>query len=352
MFWRLFRLFYKENFSFKRFLGFDYKKERIKSVLIIAAILYALLAFIGSFGYMFFDLGKMLLAMNQLHIIISFITAYAISIAIMFVLFRADGMIFHYQDYDILAPLPINTRVVLGAKIAVLYLMTTILTILISLPMAFAYFYFSGFHILSFISYVVGLLVLPLIPIVLMSFVSLLIKTISNKFKYSKLISIFLVFAVFIGFFIWSFSMADVEQNPLTGQIDLLATLSRFYLPRDWYMRAVHQREVLPLLYLISSHLLIFGIYFLGIGPLVNHTNQNQTSMRLSKTNKTVKYQTRSIYSSLLAKEFRKFFSVTIYAVNAGLGPVILIVLSVASLFYRNEISGFMTEMVGFDLKI
>lgn len=348
---RLIQLFFKENFSFRRFLGFDYKKEKGKTILITAAILYAMVAFIGSFGYMFFDLGKILNEINQTQIILSFITVYAIGMAMMFVLFRADGMIFHAKDYEILAPLPIPSKSILFAKLSVLYVMTTTFSVIISLPMAFGYFYWQGISLLGLLFYIIGLLFIPLIPMVLMSFISLLVANISKRFRASKIVSIILLFAFFIGIFAMSFSINDVEQNPLTGQIDFLSGLSKYYLPIKWYMNAVHHHQILDFLYLMISHLVIFVLYFLLIGPLVHKTNQNQSQMRAYKQRKVIRYDSNSIYQTLINKEFKKFFGITLYAVNSGLGPVILIVLSIASLFYQDKISVTLTEVVGIGLE-
>ncbi len=348
----LIRLFFRENFSFRRFLGFDYKKEKAKTMLIMAAIIYAFVAFGGSFGYMFFDLGKILSEINQTHIILSFITVYAIGMAMMFVLFRADGMLFHAKDYEILAPLPISSKSILFSKLAVLYVMTATFSVLISLPMAFGYFYWYGFTVLGFLFYLLGLLFIPLVPMVFMSFISLLIASISKRFRASKVISIILLFIFFIGIFAMSFSISDVEQNPLTGQIDLLSGISQYYLPIKWYMNAVHDHQILDFVFLVLSHVVIFGLYFFFIGPLVHKTNQNQTKMRAYKNKKTLNYESKSIYQTLINKEFRKFFGVTIYAVNSGLGPVILIILSVASLFYQDKIAETLTQIVGVGLDI
>ena len=348
----LIHLFFRENFSFRRFLGFDYKKEKGKTILIMVAIIYAFVAFGGSFGYMFFDLGKILKEIDQTQIILSFITVYAIGMAMMFVLFRADGMIFHTKDYEILAPLPIPYRSILFSKLAVLYVMTMTFSVIISLPMAFGYFYWNGFSFIGFIFYLLGLLLIPLIPMVIMSFVSLLVATISKKFRASKIVSIILLFALFIGIFAVSFSMNDVEQNPFTGQIDLLSGISKYYIPIKWYMNAVHDGQILDFIYLLLSHVLIFGLYFYLIGPLVYKTNQNQTKMIAYKNKKTLKYESQSIYQTLINKEFKKFFGVTLYAVNSGLGPVILIVLSIASLFYQDKIASTLAVVVGVGLDI
>jgi ABC-2 type transport system permease protein len=74
--------------------------------------------------------------------------------------------------------------------------------------------------------------------------------------------------------------------------------------------------------------------------------------MKAYRSKKVLTYETQSIYKTLINKEFKKFFGITIYAVNAGLGPVLLTILSLASLFYQDKIGDFLAQMVGVGLDI
>lgn len=49
----------------------------------------------------------------------------------------------------------------------------------------------------------------------------------------------------------------------------------------------------------------------------------------------------------MVLKEFKRFFGSTIYAVNAGFGPAILMVASVASLFFQNQLESILGEAIG-----
>ncbi|MDR4968864.1 MAG: hypothetical protein RG740_04545, partial [Acholeplasmataceae bacterium] len=91
-------------------MGFDIKKSKVKAALIGLAIIYAIAVFVGAFGYMFFDLGRILNDMGQPKILLSFLTIYSLGLAIIIVLLRASGSLFYYKDYDILSPLPIHPR--------------------------------------------------------------------------------------------------------------------------------------------------------------------------------------------------------------------------------------------------
>lgn len=142
MYLKLVSVFFKENFSFKRLFGFDLKKNKTKTVLIGFVIVYALAAYMFGFGFMFFDLAKMMDEANQIQVVLSFAVTYTIGLSVMMALFRSSGYIFHYKDYDILAPLPIKDHVVLLGKITVMLSMIYITSFIFVLPIASAYFYY------------------------------------------------------------------------------------------------------------------------------------------------------------------------------------------------------------------
>ncbi len=352
MYKTLVKLYLKESFSLKRLLGFDLKKSKVKAVLIGLAIVYSLVVFIGAIGYMFFDLGRILDQMGQIKILLSFLTIYSLSLSVIIVLFRASGSIFYYKDYDITAPLPIHPRTILWAKMTVLLLVLYASSFIFTLPIVFSYFYWNGFSIIGFISYLIGFIFLPLVPVLVMSLLSLLIAMLTAKFRRSKIINIVLMFVIFMGIFMISFSMNDVETNPLTGQIDLFAGISNAYPPFEWFINAVHDHNFLNLLYLVGANGILFFLFIHLINGFVQKTNQRGIRANIKKDGKKIIYQERSVMTALVQKEFKKFFSITLYAVNAGLGPVLLTVLSVASLFYTSQIEGFLGEMVGVGLDV
>ena len=352
MYTKLVKLFFKENFSLKRIFGFDYKKSKVKAILISLAILYALVAFIGAFGWMFFDLGKYLTEINQTHLLLSFLTIYMLALSMILVFFRASGALYHYKDYEIISPLPIHPRVILMAKMSVLIIMLYVSSFIFTLPIAFSYFYWNGPSVIGIMSYLVGFIFLPLVPVVVMSLLALLITLITSRFRKSKLLSIVLMFVVFIGLFLWSFSVNETTVNPLTGQIELFAGIARNYPPITWFANAVHEGNLMHLLYLSMSHLVIFGLFIYGIQGVVNYTNQQGLRQNIKKNGKPLKYQERSVLSALVQKELKKFFSIPLYAVNAGLGPVLLMVLSIGSVFYRTQIESVLGEMIGVGLPI
>lgn len=347
MYLTLVKLFLKENISLKRLMGFDVKKSKAKTILIGLAILYSIIVFVGLFGYMFFDLGRLLKDMGQIEILISFLCIYTLGMALFITLFRASGYLFYYKDYEILAPLPIHPRTVLFAKMTVMMTLLYITSFIFTLPIMFSYFYWNGFDVLGIIYFILGFIFIPLIPVAVISFLSLGIATLTAKLRHSKLISILLVFVLMIGLMMVSFSLNDVEQNPLTGQIDLFKGIAKVYLPFDWFRVAVHQKSFVHLLYLVGSNVIFFGVYLYFIQRLVHKTNQRGIRANVRKTVGTLSYQKKSPLMSIVFKEMKRFFGSTIYAVNSGFGPIILLVASVASLFFQAKLEEILGQAIG-----
>lgn len=339
-------VFLKENFSFRRILGFDAKKSKAKAILIILAMVYALAVFIGLFGYLFFDLGKVLKEMNQMRLLLSFAAIYAIGLSIIIVLFRADGTLFHTKDYEILSPLPIPNKTILRAKVLILYLMVITMAFLATAPILFAYFYHNGVSVFGLLAYLIGFLVLPLVPFIIMSFLSLLISRITARMRHTNLIKIVVLFVLVIALMLASFSINDPEINPLTGQIDLFKGISDLYLPFAWFMDAVHDQSLVALLLLVASHIGAFYLYIEGISGIAHKSNQASRNIIMSKTGKVYQHKQKSVTRTLVEKELNTFLSIPLYALNAGLGPIILLIFSIASLFYQEGIQNVLQEMI------
>lgn len=351
MYLKLVSVFFKENFSLKRLFGFDLKKNKTKTILIGFAIIYALAVYMFGFGFMFFDLAKVMNEANQIQVILSFSVTYVIGLSVMMTLFRASGYLFHYKDYDILAPLPIPDFIVFLGKITVMLLMIYITSFIFVLPIAFAYFFFKGISLLSIIYFLIGFILTPLIPLVVLAFVSLGLDYITKKLPFAKILNIILLFAIFIGIFALSFSFNDPEVNPLTGQVDMVKGLSDVYPLIGWYIDGVHDLNHLSMLYYILVSVGVFGLFILLVNPVIRKTNQSKTKGYISKKTK-VNYDSKGLVFTMVIKEIKKYFSVPIYAVNTGLGPVILLVLGIASFFFKSDIESILIQLMEVDMSL
>lgn len=333
MYFKLLKIYLKD-FSIDRLLQINGSKG--KKIAIGIALFYAVVVLMGGLGFLFFNLAEFLASMNQIHILVSFLALYLLMIPIVMTLFRASGTIFFYKDYDIIAPLPISPKVVLSSKFTMMLIWMFIGNVLLMSPILFSYFYFNGFDFIGLLIYILLSVVFPLVPVIFMSFVSLAIGFIATKIKFGKMIQIILLFAIFLGIMFLQFNINESTVNPLTGQIDLIAGLSKYYIPLQWFQEAVYSHDLLSLTYILLTHLSLLIVFILSVDKLSYKVNQLGVQKYSNKKVNMSKVARSSVTHMLIKKEFNKFFSIPIYVLNAGFGIVILLVLSIASLFTKD----------------
>ncbi|XFA99284.1 hypothetical protein ACAG96_01565 [Candidatus Izemoplasma sp. B36] len=345
------KIFFKENFSLRRILGTDIKHHKGKAILIIALLIYGLGAFLFTFGLMFFDLAGTLNQIGLINTLLIYGFIYGTMLSIMFVLFRANGYLFNYKDYEILEPLPIKNNTVLAAKTTVMltFILASVLVVLA--PIMFSYYYHGGFDFLSFIFMLFALITIPIIPTVVFSFISMLIARLTSRFRKNNIVYIILLFAVFLGLMYLSISMNSMgDINPLLNQREFMEKLGGVYPPIKWFVEAVADKNFISLLLLIVSNIAVFAGFIFAVRKLVRATNQRGLTKVVRKNNKKAVSKKRSVIATIAAKESRTFFNTPIYVFNVGFGPVILLVLSVASLFFGEQIEEYLTTFISFGI--
>lgn len=328
MFLKLCRVYLKD-YSLGKMLQVSGSKT--KKILIGILLVYAGITIFGTLGYMFFNLADVLSQTNSLHILIAFLGIYSLFIPVMMTLFRASGTLFFYKDYDIVAPLPIQSHVIFSAKLFVMMVWMYAFSLIFTIPLLFSYFYFLGFDIIGFLMFIPAAIVFPFIPIALMTLISLMIGYIATKFNFGKMLQIVLLFVVFFGIMILQFNISGSSENPLVSQIDGVSGLIGKYLPIKWFVESISDHNLLSLLYLVGSHAIIFAGFVLSVGKVSEYLNKRGVQKHLSHTKKASSMTQRSLSYILIKKEFNKFFSIPIYVLNAGFGLVLLIGLAVAS---------------------
>jgi ABC-2 type transport system permease protein len=344
----LLRVLIKENLSLKRLFGFDPRESKGKAIGIAIAIIYGLGAILFSTGFMFFDLGATLAGVGQTSILLNFVYVYVFGFTALLTLMRANAYLFQYRDYSILGPLPIKATTVMTAKLLVMMLFIEIPNFIIVLPIAVSYFWFAGVTFLGIVFFLLGFLLVSLLPIVLVSFISFLIARVTARMRHKNIVSLIFMIAITVGYLVYSFTSLDqTSANPLLAQTDLMNQLSAFLWPLAWFVNGIHSQSGLDFLFLLLSHAAIFALFLLLLSKLAIKTNQlGQVVVTKKKKGNGTKpdYQVvkQKVFKTLVIKEWRKFIASPMYAMNSGIGLVMMLIFAVISLFYQNAIGEFM----------
>lgn len=353
MYKSLMKVFFKENLSARRILGTDPKKSKGKTILVVFAMLYALAAFLFVFGTMFMDLGEMLYQMGSIDVLLIYAFMYSTALTAIFVIFRANGYLFNYKDYEILEPLPIRGHTVIRAKLTVMLVFVYGSTFIFLAPIMFSYFYHGGFDVLSLIIFFIGFTTIPLIPTIIFSFISLLIGRLTARFKKNNILNIIFMFVIFIGIMVLNFSLSSMgDNNPLLNQSGFMTEAGKYFPPIKWFVEAVSSHNIVSLLLLLMVTIGLFIGFVFVIQGLVKATNQRNMTKHVSKNNKVAKAKQSSILTTIAKKEAKTFISTTIYAFNSGFGVVIMLLAGIAAIIFRADILEFFGMLAGTPLDI
>ncbi len=345
----LVRVFVRDTFSLKRLLGFDAKHAKVKAMVIGLALIYAIVALFGTIGWMFFDLSRALEAMGQGSLVMVFLGVYIVVIALVMALLRANGMVFHYKDYDFLAALPVTTRTIVAAKLTIFMMLVMVMSVLLALPVAFAYFYHAGVSMVGLLFVLVGVLALPVLPALVGAFIALGLARLLVRYRSAHVLNILVMFGVLIGFFLASFSFGDMGENPLLAQQAFMETLERVYPFFVWFSRAVAEGAVVPMLGVVMGAVVPIGLFLWCASPLVSAVNRLARS-GVKKSRKSGYHgRVSSPFVALVHKEYRKFISTPIYALNVGVGPILMAVMAIAAVFYREGVVSMLEGLIGMD---
>lgn len=334
----LFSLMFSEYYSLRRFLGSNTTSKK-KTIALLLVIIYALGSVLFSIGYLFFTLGEILQSANQIQLLIGFIFGYLTLFTVMYVILRADGYLFHFRDYELIAPLPIKPIVIMIVRMLLLLIMLWLMLLIITLPIAFVYFWFQGVTFAGITTYLVGILFIPMIPTVLFSFVSVLLKKLTSFLPHSKIWTTLFLLVLTVGLmiFMFSFSLQVETENPLLGQVGFIGWLIQYYPVAQWFTNAFHSAQWLGLLGMVFVNGGVMVLFVLSISKVMVVLNsKSQNKRNIAK--KEAQFASSTLFRSLLTKEVRRFLNIPIYAMNSGIGVVLLLLAAGASVVFKADI--------------
>lgn len=275
-------------------------------------------------------------------------------IILLFTFFKASGIIFQMNSYEILLSLPFTNTAIVVSRFLSMYISNLVLSILVMGPGLMVCFLLAKASAASYIMGFIGTLFLPMLPITLATAVGALITAVSSRMKRKSLVSSILTIGVFTVIILASFGSSSVEltvtQDSMKNLIaDFSEKVQHTYAPAVWFQKAVTQGAFLNFLLLIAVSVIVFFVfvavlqkYFNRVCSWINSTSakNNYTMGSLSKS---------SLVKALWKREWRRYFSSSVYVVNTILGYVFMVVIAVAVCIFGAEKAG---EMMNFPGKV
>lgn len=329
------------------------RRMKIAVTIIVAVCLLVFVIYCGSAAYGYAYLGLTALIPGIAMVVSSLVSLF-------FTIFKANGDLFAFPDYEKVLSLPIPVRTVIYSRLANMYFWNTFIAILVMTPMGVVYGIFVKPALGVYIIWIAGIFIACLIPTIIASFIGALITAIASKFRYASAVSSILGIAFVVVLMVSSMALSSGDSglgklfNPQTGEADiaaistlvpaLSASINKTYPPVKLFTDAIVEGNVLSFLILVGISIILYAIFASLLALKYREINSTLTS-RISRADYKMEILRQgSMRNALYKKTIMRILKSSICATNLLIGCVMALLLSVAMVVVGPE-----KVLAGFD---
>ncbi len=261
-----------------------------------------------------------------------YMTILYLSIAMLMMIgtvFLAKSQLFEAKDNAILLPMPIKPSLILLSRMVSLYVMNLVWGVLVWLPGVVCWYLFAPFSVLTLSISVILFLCLGLFALAIACLLGWGIARISAHIRNKTFVTVALSL-IFIGIYYYAVGIGMnnlirkfIEQSEMVAAT--LGAVAPLYRIGD----AAANGTLLSLLGTLVLFLLPFALVWLLLVKTFYRTVTESHSIAKRKYEKGT-VRALSVSMALLKRENARLLSSAIYLLNAGLGPIFLIIGAVA----------------------
>ncbi len=301
------------------------------SVLFIFAFIYM---FIMSYLYSY-GMSITLAPMGLVHLQLGMMMALSSFITFIFTVYKTEGVLYGFKDFDLIMSLPVSTTTVVSSRIAMLYLSNVFLIFLIMIPSGIVYVQLANPGFLYYPFFMLTLVLLPVIPSVLGALVSLLIKVVSAGSRYKNILSIVMTFVLVFTVIFFTQRLSTIDEAAIMDlATSFTGTVNRIYPLANLYINGVAHGMISDFLLFIALNGLVFMVFCNLLSKQFVRLNTHITTERSKKNYKVGRLQSRSQLSAILSKEVHRYISSPIYVLNTAFSAVALTIISIGLLIF------------------
>ncbi len=265
------------------------------------------------------------------------------SIAFIFTIFKTNGYLFNFKEYDMLMALPFRVKDVVISKFLYMYIKTLPWFLGVLIPMMVGYGFFSDS---SFIIYPIWLIVglfIPGIPMLAAALLGFLIAKATAGFEKKNVFQTVLTLVFVMFCFSLQYIIDAIFKDDKTVEVALKASeitknIGTYYFPATWFADAITMTghgKFLGLLYgalLIVLTVALFEIVFIYVGKNYRQLNSALQNHMAKRNYKVAGLKKRSVLNTIAYKELKRLTGSTTYFVNAALGEIFTLIGGIAVL--------------------
>lgn len=278
-----------------------------------------------------------LASMGAVNVLPTISTLVCSLITLILTFLKSSGVLIGLRDYDMVMSLPVKNLEVVLSRLTMIYLTNLLISVIVVLPSVVIFGINSEVGSSGNTMFLLSFLILPVIPMIISLGLGVLISVISSQSKHKNVFS--LVLSTLIILFIIAASTRAQNMNAdeiLNIGILFSNMANKLYPPAALISKAIEQQNWLYFLAFAGISVLI-GIIFVAV---VAHFYQKMNTATFNHS--AARYEEKvlkvsSPFRAMYKREFDRYFSCTIYALNSTIGMVLLLVMALLLLFISPE---------------
>lgn len=322
-------------------------KRKVLLILILAA--YIIVSLYMVFNDFFLNIYEKLNLLNLANYYLIFLFIIVSFLSFFFTIFTAKNALFENKDNNLLFSLPVKKKTILLSRLTNLLLFNFLISLLVMLPGLYIYITNSDVSFNIILTIMILILFVSFIPTILSCLFGYLIAFITSRSKNKNVIEL-LSYIIFIALYFLIIYKGDIILNNLFSNLDLLNKLLKvLFYPIYLIYLAISKNNLLYLLLFILINLMIIYLFIILLDKIYYNLI---VKLNISKTNNKFVMHKDKINTPLIAlikKELKRYFSSAIYVFNTSFGVLMLLIVSIASIFYSSDK---IITMLDFDMQI
>lgn len=328
------------------------KKGSSKGLILYAGLYLYLF---GMFGWTFWQMASALCEplceMDLGWLYFAMLGLIATTLGVMGSVFTAYSMLYQARDNELLLSMPIPPALILAVRLFAVYVMSFFFEAVVLVPSALVYLMKIECTVAAVLCNVLICFLLPLLTVVFSGILGWLIAFVASKTRHYTLITVLISLGFFAGYYyLYMLVYGDMQLLMLGGESTGKGVKMLLY---PFYQMGIAAQGSIPgsipaMLIFTAIVLVLFFVVYLCLAKSFHKiVTMKKCGVKAEYKEKAMKE--RKPTGALLAREAKRFCSNANYLMNCGLGTLILIVGTVAALFFggtiKETISGIYPEM-------
>lgn len=260
--------------------------------------------------------------------------------------FATQSQLYEATDNELLLSMPIAPKFILGSRMISLLGLDLFHLSFVMIPAGVVYARHYPVSVLGAIYYVIECILLALLVQAFSCIIAWLISMVSARMRRKNVIASFLSVA-FLCLYFYGYSQIQSIISSLIANGAEIATAVRKAAFTAYYfgVGVAEQNLTYLLLYTVCTLAPFELVYLILSRSFISITTKKRGASKIEYQEKSLKV--RGVRHALLGKELAHFWSNSMYVLNAGMGLILLLILSVVALIKRDYLQGMFLSVPG-----